>query len=223
MAAANGIKAPTDRTMKHYGLTEYAWLRIMETQGWKCPICLGSGDKVWNIDHFHISGWKWMSGEEKARFVRGILCANCNYRHAPSRMKSGHAKNLASYLGKYERRLLIGSNLGQLCECHGVPMQKSGNKWRCAIARAEWNARRRDSNRQKVKDVISEEMKLRGGCQFPECDWAGKLEWHHRDPSHKKFNVGESGVRSMTAVRAEMAKCDLLCPNHHSSADKEAK
>lgn len=223
-ARSRDISVPTVKTMRNYGLTEYAWLRIMETQGWKCPICLESGNKTWNIDHFHIAGWRKMLPQEKSKYVRGILCAFCNYRHAPSKMNSKSAKNLASYLAKYEKRLLIGSNLGQLCPCHGVPMQRSGqNKWRCSIARSEWNARRRDSNREKVRQAINEEARRRGGCLSPGCDWIGRLEWHHRDPSQKKFNVGESGIRSITAVKAEMVKCDLFCPNHHSQADAERK
>jgi NAD-dependent dihydropyrimidine dehydrogenase PreA subunit len=39
------------------------------------------------------------------------------------------------------------------------------------------------------------------------------LEWHHRNPAEKRFEVGQA--QSKTAALAEMDKCDLLCANCH--------
>jgi len=47
----------------------------------------------------------------------------------------------------------------------------------------------------------------------PEC-----LQFHHRDPKEKKFNIGEwikNGV-SLETLQAEIAKCDVLCANCHA-------
>lgn len=47
----------------------------------------------------------------------------------------------------------------------------------------------------------------------PEC-----LQFHHRDPKQKLFNVGEwirNGV-SLETLKAEIEKCDVLCANCHA-------
>jgi hypothetical protein len=42
------------------------------------------------------------------------------------------------------------------------------------------------------------------------------LDFHHRDPSIKSFEIAR-GVkcRSLEAVQAEIAKCDVVCANCH--------
>lgn len=50
-----------------------------------------------------------------------------------------------------------------------------------------------------------------GYCKYP-----GVLEFHHRNPSQKDFNVSKKGhCRSWERVRKEIEKCDLLCANCH--------
>ncbi len=47
----------------------------------------------------------------------------------------------------------------------------------------------------------------------PEC-----LQFHHRDPKQKAFNVSHwirNGV-SLETLKAEIAKCDVLCANCHA-------
>jgi hypothetical protein len=46
----------------------------------------------------------------------------------------------------------------------------------------------------------------------PEC-----MDFDHRDPKTKLFNISQAAVsgRSVASVRAEMAKCDLVCANCH--------
>jgi hypothetical protein len=42
------------------------------------------------------------------------------------------------------------------------------------------------------------------------------LDFHHRDPSQKLFQVCQSAVgRRTEAILAEMAKCTVLCANCH--------
>jgi len=68
---------------------------------------------------------------------------------------------------------------------------------------------------------------LRGGaCQ--RCGYRSNhaaLVWHHREPAKKKFELSIRAMsnRSLHALEAELAKCDLLCQNchmevHHPSA-----
>src|SRR2546425_4524317 len=50
-------------------------------------------------------------------------------------------------------------------------------------------------------------------------EWRSEcLQFHHRDPKQKEFNVGESirnGV-SLEKLKSEIAKCDVLCANCHA-------
>lgn len=39
------------------------------------------------------------------------------------------------------------------------------------------------------------------------------LDWHHRDPSKKRFDV--AGYHSIQATIEEMEKCDIVCANCH--------
>ena len=42
------------------------------------------------------------------------------------------------------------------------------------------------------------------------------LHFHHRDPKQKKYTVASMLHYSETLIRAEIAKCDVLCPNCHA-------
>lgn len=41
------------------------------------------------------------------------------------------------------------------------------------------------------------------------------LDFHHRDPSQKKFNIPWGWVLKWSKLLEEIAKCDLLCSNCH--------
>ena len=46
------------------------------------------------------------------------------------------------------------------------------------------------------------------------------LQFHHIDPDAKRFAVGGSGAtRGLAALRAEAAKCVLLCSNCHAEVE----
>ncbi len=52
--------------------------------------------------------------------------------------------------------------------------------------------------------------------------YAEVLEFHHRDPSQKDFNVSSKGhSRSWERVQKEIEKCDLLCANCHRETHAE--
>lgn len=85
------------------------------------------------------------------------------------------------------------------------------------------NAIRRQYKKLKHQSLVEEALFHRGGkCEWPGCEWTEDLVWHHRDPDTKKFKVGNIAAgRTGPEVLAEIAKCDLLCPNHHARADRE--
>ena len=103
-AKRRGILPPTAATLRRYGLTVLEWLALMAGQGWKCPICEKRTGVRWNTDHDHVPRWKHLPPEERRRYVRGVLCAYCNFRRVNSRMSAAEAARIAAYLAAYEQR-----------------------------------------------------------------------------------------------------------------------
>lgn len=81
----------------------------------------------------------------------------------------------------------------------------------------EYQYKRQKEQRKKRKQMFVEEAG--GGCKrcgYDKC--LGALQFHHRDPDEKKFNLScrELGNFSLEKLREEFAKCDLLCANCHA-------
>lgn len=83
-------------------------------------------------------------------------------------------------------------------------------------------AERRKYIADRYRDAKIKAVKLLGGaCQH--CGWdkhPAALQFHHRDPSQKIFNVTTRQITSPKKVPWEMVvdeiqKCDLLCANCH--------
>ena len=71
---------------------------------------------------------------------------------------------------------------------------------------------------------IVNEIKLDSGCCNPDCKWEGEfkpvqLQFHHRDPSTKKYKVAFMVCRNHTlkSIMEEIAKCDVVCGNCHAA------
>ena len=89
--------------------------------------------------------------------------------------------------------------------------------------RKEYNIRAVTKRRRKVRLKAIEH--LGGKCmrcgysKYPEV-----LEFHHKNPSQKDFNVSAKGhCRSWNRVKNEIEKCDLLCANCHREIHVEQK
>jgi transposase len=104
------------------------------------------------------------------------------------------------------------------CRRHGLTRHisvASERRLRCAKCRAEAVSRRR----RKVKEILVEEAG--GKCAL--CGYArhsAALQFHHLDPTTKAFGLGVRGItRSIEKLRAEAAKCILLCANCHAELE----
>jgi transposase len=88
-------------------------------------------------------------------------------------------------------------------------------RYRCARCNTEAVSERR----RRVKEILVEEA---GGCCVA-CGfdaYAGALQFHHRDPATKAFEVSRQGItRSLDKLRLEARKCVLLCANCHAMVE----
>lgn len=106
------LRIPTLSTMNRYGLTVPGWSELVERTMLKneagnfvCPVCLNEPkDGKTVIDHEHVAKWKKMLPSERKKFVRGIVCAGCNYFILGRQLTWSKAAGAASYLGAYEAR-----------------------------------------------------------------------------------------------------------------------
>ncbi len=81
------------------------------------------------------------------------------------------------------------------------------------------NSRGVAERRRRVKKILVEEAG--GRCQICGYDrYPGALEFHHLDPSQKKFALAQAGItKSIASARDEAAKCTLLCSNCHAEVE----
>lgn len=119
-----------------------------------------------------------------------------------------------------ERRSALREGRRELrlrCATHGVTTYRLSGRagYRCAKCMSDAVSRRR----RKVKQILVEEA---GGrcrlCGYDRC--VSALEFHHVDPSEKRFELSQRGVtRSIERARAEASKCVLLCSNCHAEVE----
>lgn len=64
-------------------------------------------------------------------------------------------------------------------------------------------------------------FKLSNSCL--DCGSLGKLEFDHREPALKRFNLGRDVTRSRTVLIAEMQKCDVVCHYCHEQRTRERR
>lgn len=110
-----------------------------------------------------------------------------------------------------------GDRVAGTCRRHGAGefvVDGDGTR-RCVRCRSEAVTRWR----RRVKEELVAEA---GGCcvlcGYDRC--VAALHFHHLDPATKRFAVGGQGLtRSRATLRAEAAKCALLCSNCHAEVE----
>lgn len=86
-------------------------------------------------------------------------------------------------------------------------------KWRGGKG-ADYEAAR-NVRRKARKRAFVDALKVGAVCT--KCGSDGPLHFHHRVPSTKLFPVSRCLTRSWEKIRAEVAKCDLLCVPCHKA------
>ena len=87
---------------------------------------------------------------------------------------------------------------------------------------AETRRRKRNAktyrSQKKRRQRRKKELVEAAGGRCVDCGYAASvaaLEFHHRDPSTKLFEVGQFSARALSRLQDEVSKCDLLCANCH--------
>jgi excisionase family DNA binding protein len=151
------------------------------------------------------------------------VTAGLTVRQIAARTGLGYS-TIRYWLNKHELRTVhVGpgqatsvENGEHICRRHGrVAFVSDSHGVRCSKCRSERVAARR----RRLKQILVEEA---GGCCVL-CGYdrhPGALQFHHLDPADKSFQLGAAGLtRSLARMRAEAAKCALLCANCHAEVE----
>jgi hypothetical protein len=99
----------------------------------------------------------------------------------------------------------------------------------CTPARVIQNRRKRatyrDKNRMGIRQTVADRLKENNAfvAAYLAChpcvdcghDDVDVLEFDHRDPKDKSFNISKRRGETLKALEAEVAKCDIRCANCH--------
>jgi hypothetical protein len=125
-------------------------------------------------------------------------------------IRRNHARAQSAKAGGTPRAVLE-------CPRHGEVefFRRPDGGYRCSRCNGEGVQRRR----RKVKRLLVEEAGGRCAiCGYDRYD--GALSFHHLDPAAKSFGLAFHGLtRSVADLRAEAAKCVLLCANCHAEVE----
>lgn len=98
---------------------------------------------------------------------------------------------------------------------YAVPENKAAHN---KAARRRSN-KRRDELKVFIKSCLEDSGCVR--CGFAE---SAALQYHHRDPKTKLFNIGDGWNRqSLKAIMIEASKCDIICANCHAILHHEER
>lgn len=114
------MKAPSQSTLDKYGLSESDWVAIYERQGASCAVCktpqlsrevfdkktkkVKTKTSVFCIDHEHVKDYKKLPPEQRARYVRGLLCFWCNKCYVGRGITIEKSQNVTAFLLAYAQR-----------------------------------------------------------------------------------------------------------------------
>jgi len=107
----------------------------------------------------------------------------------------------------------------RFCAVHGATayVLDTDGYYRCPKCRADSAIRRRARIRAEVIAEAGGRCAICGYSRNP-----AALQFHHLDPATKDFTLRNGDTRSLERMRAEAAKCVLLCANCHAEVETGA-
>jgi transposase len=103
------------------------------------------------------------------------------------------------------------------CQRHGwtVFVIENSGRTRCRKCRIERVSEWRRRTKARLVDEAGGKCEI---CGYDRC--LAALQFHHRNPNEKSFALSLRGrIRSIDKLRAEAAKCVLLCANCHAAVE----
>lgn len=191
---------------KHPSTVSY-WMRKyrLEAANRQRHAARGAVDQA-NLEHAVAEG---LSITELAeRFDR----SKATIRHWLRRYRL-RTQNVASCVARDTGERTIRMHCGRHGEAEFV-LEGRGT-YRCKRCRAEHVVKRR----RKVKRTLVAEAG--GCCRLCGYDrYLGALQFHHLEPSEKRIGLSYAGTAlALSTLRAEAAKCVLLCANCHAEVE----
>lgn len=107
------------------------------------------------------------------------------------------------------------------CGKHGREIfyfEKAGNRYRCRQCNNDAILSRKIKLKRELVNMLGGKCSK---CGYDRC--INALEFHHRDPTQKEFNVSRMTSYSREKVLAEAQKCDLVCANCHAEIEMELR
>ena len=166
---------------------------------------------------------------EFLRELRKVPCKDCGGIYLPHQMDFDHRDPAAKSFGLTWPRALLASRerlAEEIAKCDVVCA--SCHAVRTYVQQAErWARRRADGELAATPRALSRRRRALPRRDFilllrtrPCYDCAGIfppyiMQFDHRDPAQKSFNVASSWCRSQAAILEEANKCDIVCPNCH--------
>jgi predicted HNH restriction endonuclease len=80
----------------------------------------------------------------------------------------------------------------------------------CKQCSAEITIERQRKNKKQAIDYLGGKCRI---CGYDKCQQA--LQFHHKDPKEKDFEIGKSHGKVFKNIKDELDKCILLCSNCH--------
>lgn len=101
-----------------------------------------------------------------------------------------------------------------ICKKHGLTDHRPRSDrdgWLCKKCNSESATKAKQNRKKKC-------VEYKGGkcerCGYSKC--VNALEFHHKNPNEKDFNISTFGYRmSFEELKSELDKCILLCANCH--------
>lgn len=127
-----------------------------------------------------------------------------------------------SRMGLRRRELEAAKRAGEKyvesrCKLHGITkfVLEGRGYYRCMKCRGQNVSDWRRRAKRRLIAAAGGRCVLCGYDEYP-----GALQFHHLDPATKLFSIGHEGItRSFAAMKAEAAKCVLLCANCHAEVE----
>ncbi|MDX6701988.1 MAG: hypothetical protein QOF26_2214 [Baekduia sp.] len=190
--------------------------------------CSASKVSYWARKHdlasLHAPRYASRGGLDRA-VLEQLIAEGLTVRAMAERLDSS-ATRIRHWIGRYElgpfaaqvraQRLAAERDRERRCPKHGlVPHVARASGFRCRRCLSDQVSERR----RRVKRTLVQDA---GGrcvvCGYDRCVRA--LEFHHIDPGEKRFALAHRGLSlALATLRAEAAKCVLLCSNCHAEVE----